>query len=144
MLFFAAVHLYWAMGGTLGLPGNFRVPDNTPLLIIAIVSIPLCLIGAWVAVALSQPSWTTPSRRTVQRLAVAIAALAFVHALPTVVDWVDLAIGGGRHLTDEERFSVYLYEPFWLLGGVLFAVAAWQHRQHTRSRRTGRVRARNP
>ncbi len=42
-----------------------------------------------------------------------------------------LGVEDGK-LTDEDRFSLFLYEPFWLLGGIVFGVAAWEHRRSLR------------
>lgn len=54
-LVFAAVHLYWALGGTVGLPKGFAVAMNPALSAIDILAVPLCLVGTALALALVRP-----------------------------------------------------------------------------------------
>ena len=54
-LAFAVVHLYWGLGGAAGLPPGRSVADNTALLVIDLVAIPLCLAAAALALALVRP-----------------------------------------------------------------------------------------
>lgn len=130
MAFFAVVHIYWLVGGTIGLPPGKKLTDSTGLLIADIIAIPLCMVGAALALALTQPGRARPSPRALQRLAVATAVVAVVHAGPAMISWVLRPLGlQDGELTDEERFSLFLYEPFWLLGGILFGLATWEYRE---------------
>ena len=45
-LAFAAVHLYWALGGTVGLPKGMSVDMNPALFVIDVLAVPLCVVGA--------------------------------------------------------------------------------------------------
>ncbi|MGH3086284.1 MAG: hypothetical protein ACRDSJ_03060 [Rubrobacteraceae bacterium] len=46
MLVFAAVHLHWGLGGGVGLPPGLSLFDNTALLVIDLIAIPLNILGA--------------------------------------------------------------------------------------------------
>jgi hypothetical protein len=61
------------------------------------------------------------------------AALLIVHAVANLVDH-GLMEAGVRNIpealgSDAVRWHLLLWDPWWLLGGVLFAVAAWQYRR---------------
>lgn len=135
-LVFAGVHVYWLTGGTAGLPGGMTVLENTPLLVIDVIAIPLCLAAAGLALALTR-TWSPPYRRIVVGLAAATSALLVVHAVPAVPDWITLVAGhasaGG--LDPMARFSTLLYEPFFMAGGVLFGLATYHRCSRRRSRR---------
>lgn len=133
MILFGAVHVYWLAGGTGGLPSGRRVTDSVGLLVADIIAIPLCIVGAALALALARPERTRPTGRTLQRLAWGTAALAVAHAAPAMVSWVLRPLGFKTgELSADDRFSLFLYEPFWLLGGIVFALAAWEHRRALR------------
>ena len=125
-LLFAAVHLYWGLGGTAGLPPGLSVVDTPALFVIDLLAIPLCLAAAALALALVRPWGGQLPRWPLLSAAWGAAALFVAHALPAVVDAVVLAAGlRTAELAPRERFSLFLYEPYWLLGGILFGVAAW-------------------
>jgi len=134
MLVFAAVHLYWAFGGGGLLPAGFSVPDNAALFVIDVLAVPLCLGGAAVAFALTFPHRIRVPRRVLLGLGWVISALALAHSLPTMVSHVGRLLGvvdspGSAY----ERFSAYLYEPWWFLGGVLFGALVWRAQRDGRS-----------
>ena len=132
-LAFAAVHLYWGLGGTAGLPPGLSLVDNTPLFVIDLVAIPLCLAAAALALALVRPWGRRFPRWLLLSAAWGTSALFVVHAVPTAIDAATLALGRRtRDLTAEDRFSLFLYEPWFLLGGVLFGAAAWYHMRGSR------------
>lgn len=125
-LVFAAVHLYWGLGGTAGLPPGLSLFDNTALFVIDLVAIPLCVIGALLALALVRTWGKRFPRWMLLSAAWGASALFVAHAVPTVIDVVVLALGQRtEELAPIERLSLFLYEPYWLLGGILFGVAAW-------------------
>lgn len=132
-VWFALVHLYWLLGGRIGLPDGMSLFDNIPLLIIDVVAIPLCAMAAVLALALIRPWGRRFRRRLLLTAAWATTAVLVVHAAPTVVDWISLA-GGQRTIDDLdslERFVTFLYEPFFLAGGVLFGIAALGYQGRT-------------
>ncbi len=113
---FGAVHLYWLLGGDVGLPQGRSVFDNTALLVIDIVALALSLVCSW--------GLRLPHRLRLYP-AVATATLLIVHAVPAMVGWVRLAVGSyPDELSDLARFSLFVYEPWFLIGGILFALAA--------------------
>jgi len=135
---FASVHLYWLLGGTVGLPTGLSLHSNTPLLVIDIIAIPLCITAAVLALALVRPWGLRFPRRLLLTAAWGAAALFVVHAAPTIPDWVALALGlRTAALTPMDRFSIFLYEPWFLVGGILFGVAAWCYQRRSRDRRVG-------
>lgn len=133
MLVFAAVHLYWGLGGTAGLPPGLSLVDTTALFVIDLLAIPLNILGALLALALVRPWGDRFPRWLLLGAAWGASGLFVLHALPAVIDAAGLVLGRrGTELTPMDRFSLFLYEPFWLLGGILIGVAAWgyQHRAH--------------
>ena len=128
---FALVHVYWLVGGRLFLPDGLSVVGNLPLLIIDIIAIPLCTGAAAVALSLVQ-GWGERFSRLLRLVgAWGIAAVCVVHALPSAVDWIALALGklDVAALDSMARFATFGYEPFFLLGGVLFGLAALGHQR---------------
>ncbi|MBA3676483.1 MAG: DUF3995 domain-containing protein [Sphingosinicella sp.] len=126
---FGIVHIYWALGGTLGLPTGFVMHDNIPIFMADLVAIPLCGVAALLAIALSR---APPSgRRPWLVLAAGVAAsiLFFAHSVPPLtMAVIDAAKVGSILATEKDRLSLLVYEPFWLLGGILFGAAAYRFR----------------
>ncbi|MFF4383723.1 hypothetical protein [Kitasatospora sp. NPDC001547] len=62
-------------------------------------------------------------------------ALLVLHAAPSVPDWIALAVGSrsAAGLDAMARFATFGYEPFFLAGGLLFAVASLGRRALGRS-----------
>ncbi|WP_433330819.1 DUF3995 domain-containing protein [Spirillospora sp. CA-294931] len=120
---FSLVHVYWVLGGQAGLPADLDLFDNLPLLVIDVIAIPVSLVAAALAVGLVRP-WA--GRRLIKVGVWTTAALLIVHALPSVPDWVSLAAGtrAASDLSTNEHFVTFLYEPWFMVGGVLFALAA--------------------
>lgn len=135
MVVFAVVHLYWSVGGTALLPAGLTVPDVLPLLIIDIVAVPLSLAGAVLALALVRPWGARIGRRRLLLLGWGVAAVALVHSTPTVVLELARLVGlRDAVLTEADMLSAWVYEPWWFLGGVLFAVATWGSMRASRGR----------
>ncbi|MFF4345155.1 DUF3995 domain-containing protein [Kitasatospora sp. NPDC001540] len=131
---FALVHLYWLLGGRVGLPDGLSVRDNTPLLVVDVAAVPLCAAAAALALALVRPWGARIPRRRLLLAARATALLLIVHAAPSVPDWTALALGrrSAADLDAMARFATLLYEPFFLAGGLLFALAAFGRRMPRR------------
>jgi Protein of unknown function (DUF3995) len=123
---FALVHLYWALGGTAGLPKGMSVDVNPALFVIDVLAVPLCLVGALLALSLVRPWGRRIPRRLLLAGAWAVCALLVVHSAPTLV-------AGGLVVTDLsdaepsvlERWSLFVYEPWFFMGGILYGTAAW-------------------
>ncbi len=125
VLFFL-VHVYWLTGGTIGLPSGETIFDNTPLLVTDIVVIPASLVAIAVSLALVRP-WGRgfpPSLLLVVSWGLGIGLI--VHAIPVLPDWVMLVIRAKllSELSADYRFSVLVYEPWFMIGGLLFCAAA--------------------
>lgn len=116
---FGAVHGYWALGGPIGLPADLRLSDHPALFAADLVAIPLCFAFAWVCIGLE--------RHRLRRLLLVLAgAFCLVHSLPVLAGhfYRVLATGSSQALSERDTLAVYVYEPFWLLGGLLFLLAA--------------------
>lgn len=121
------------------LPPGFSVTANTALLVIDIIAIPLCMVGAAIALALVKPWGRKVGDRSLLVLASATSALCLLHALPSVVQAWSIAVDAGAHeLSAQERFSLFLYEPYWLTGGILFGLAAFNFHRANRARAIAR------
>jgi Protein of unknown function (DUF3995) len=129
---FGLVHAYWAMGGQWALPDEMNVRDNLALLVIDLVAVPLCAGAAWLALALGGIVRPWPTRRLVLRAGWATAGLLVVHAAPAIVEWGRLLAGArSTDMSDLEWFSLAVYEPWFLTGGVLFALVTWRARRES-------------
>jgi Protein of unknown function (DUF3995) len=126
---FGLVHAYWAMGGTWALPDEMDVRDNLALFVIDLVAVPLCAAAAWLALALGGYVRPWPTRRLVTWAGWATAGLLVAHAAPAIVEWGRLLAGArGTEMSDVEWFSLAVYEPWFLTGGILFALVTWRAR----------------
>lgn len=120
-LLFAAMHIYWALGGTAGLPSGKMVPEaGGALLAIDVAAIPLCIVAGLIALALVQP-WGRIIPRWMMLAAAWAAGVAF--ALRAVVGLLQdgLAVTSGIPLDPMDP-----YDLWFLLGGILFVVIAWR------------------
>ena len=123
---FSLLNVYLLAGGTIGLPAGETVFDNTPLLVTAIVAIPASLAAATVALALVQ-GWGRLLPRALLLVAVWLVGVGLIaHAVPVLPDWVMLVIGAKltSELSEDHRFSALAYQPWFMIGGVLFCLAA--------------------
>ena len=123
-LLFAAVHAYWALGGTGGLEGE-RVTAG--LLIIDVIAIPLCLLAALIAYATVRPSlWPAPA--WMLRAGAWTASVAL--GLRGLTGLAQTALGQGGDVP----WGVAAADPFFLLGGLLFGATAHYHSRVARYR----------
>ncbi len=120
-LSFAAIHVAWALGSTVGLGGR-RVTGV--LLAINIVAIPLCLLAAWVAWRLGTERRSATATRVVHRMAWAACVVLGLRGLGTIQALVAPA--------DDATTLTRLVDPFFLLGGVLFGLVAYWASAHDR------------
>jgi hypothetical protein len=123
---YAVVHLYWALGGTAGLPRGMSVGMNPALFAIDVLAVPLCVGGALLALSLVRPWGRLFPRRLLLAGAWAVCALLVVHSVPTLVG-DGLVAAGLRNgaLSSLERWNLLVYEPWFFVGGALYGAAAW-------------------
>lgn len=112
---FAAIHVAWALGSTVGLGGR-RVTGL--LLAIDIVAIPLCLLAAGVAWRLRDQHDARRARPTTYRMAWAAAVVLGLRGLGTIQALIAPP--------DDATTLTRLADPFFLLGGALFGMLAWK------------------
>ncbi len=112
-LLFAVVHIYWAVGGEIGLYGNEMTGF---LLVINLIAIPLCFLAAISAIGLTA-SWNriTPHRIWVIG-ACGAATLLSIRGI----------IGISQYTFQSGSFSLLLlgYDMWFFLGGILFSLLA--------------------
>ena len=149
-LVFAAMSFYWAAGGTLGSstmsdaivePARAREPRFVALLW---TSGALKAIAGLLALALVRP-WGRLLPRWVPLTATWVAGVGMLLygaanlAVRAAMAAGLLATPGSMH-SDAARWHLLLWDPWWVLGGVLFVLAAWSSRRrgsHGLGRRIG-------
>jgi uncharacterized protein DUF3995 len=139
-LLFALMSFYWALGGefglnTLGLGIQALAHDPGFIALVWLTGIAKVLGGLF-ALTLARPwlLWLPP----IWKLALAWvggAALALYGSVNLVVEW--LIVTGAIHIagvavTEGIRWHARLWDPWWLLGGILFLLAAWQYQRALR------------
>jgi len=110
---FAAVHLYWTLGGGIGGP--------TPLLT-EVIAIP-----GGVGAALLAWRLTGGYQRWIFIGASAAASVMVWHALLNYL-FLAVRVALDQPLSTNDRFCAFSYEPFWLLGGVVWLAAVVRYR----------------
>lgn len=123
MVAFAALHVYWGMGGTLLLPAGTSVVDSSALFAIDLLAITVCFAGAAMAWTL-RPGLRLAklsSRRWVVLPATVGAAVMVSHALTGAAILAGRPLFGTGPSAEEVRYLM-VYEPCWLIGGVLLAL----------------------
>jgi hypothetical protein len=147
---FAAQSFYYAAGGTAGAsafppsitepvlarhPGAVAVMWGTGALKLLAAGLALALVRRWSSVWLDRGlTFVAWGAAVVMGLYEGLLSLV-QHAL-MLAGAVAVPAGLGR---ESARWHVWLFDPYWLLGGLLFAALAWQRRG--RSRQGGRRRS---
>lgn len=136
-LLFAAMSFFWALGGTLGLEtlGNelereARARDPDTIVLVWVTGL-LKLVGAVLALALVQPWGRRLPRRLLLIPAWAVGLGLLAYALANFIQHGLMkagAIDTPEALgSDAVTWHLAFWDPFWLLGGVLFTAAAWEY-----------------
>lgn len=115
-LLFTLPHVYWALGGTVGLAGSSMTGT---LLLVNLVAIPLLLVAAGVALGTVQ-SWGGMIPRRLLRPAV--WGVSLVLSVRGIGGLVQRSVSSG-HSGSQSLLSL-IADPWFVLGGVLFGVAA--------------------
>lgn len=141
-LVFAAVSFYWAAGGTIGADtigpalASLALARDPEFVAILWITGALKLVAGLLALALVQRwGWFIP--RWLPLIAGWGAAIGLIlyggasfvqHALMVTGA---IAIPAGLVGETAARWHLLLWDPWWLLGGLLFAAATWGYGQHT-------------
>jgi hypothetical protein len=132
---FAVLSFYWALGGMAGVdtvsPQIVQLAlAHAPWLIAALWATAMVkVISGFVALALVQPWGSMVPRWILLILAWGAGTLLFFHGALFFVVGV-LALSGVIHVGTPLtvlRWYTFLWGPWWLLGGILFLVAAWSY-----------------
>jgi hypothetical protein len=134
---FAAVSLYWAVGGTAGLStlgGGIEelARARDPAIVVLIwVSVVLKVVGGVLALALVQP-WGRAVPRRLLLLACgggAAVLVAYGAVQMTAVALVELGALAPSEPVDPSvlRWRLFLWEPWFLVWGLLLGRATWLH-----------------
>ena len=140
---FAAVSTYWCLGGralldTLGGEIERRALAGDDVLLAAnAVGAVLKVLGGVLALALVQPWGERLPRRPLQALAWAGAAVLTVYGLVQIVAIVLVALDVVEPAEPLETKAVlwrmFLWEPWFLVWGLLLSAAAWHFRARVRA-----------
>jgi Protein of unknown function (DUF3995) len=128
---FAIPSFYWAAGGTAGLETVAATPDQAPYAdqpaALAAVGV-LKLLGAGLAIALASVRPTARGRRALLAAGWIGGALLVIYGGASLIQHL-LMEAGEVAISDSldanaVRWHVLLWDPWWVLGGALFIVAA--------------------
>ncbi len=139
-LIFAAVSFYWAAGGTIGADTNAPAIARHVLARepgwVALIWLTGCLklIVALIALALVRPWGRAIPRRLL--LAAAWCASAIMTVYEGVASLIQHALMVAGVVATPEglgarsaRWHLILWDPWWLLGGLLLGVATWMYQR---------------
>ena len=133
---FALVHAYWFAGGSTGLPAAIVAARPAGLMIACLLAVPL-LVAAGICV-LAAARCSDRRWRGIARFGTAMTGgFAHFHA---VAQFAAYGLGAARGLSlrsEYIRYDFWLWEPNWLLGGTLFALAWTELRQIERRESIG-------
>jgi hypothetical protein len=144
---FAALSFYWALGGTAGADtispeiaqlARAHVPWFIAVLWITAI---LKVFSGFVALALIQPWGRMVPSWILLILAWGAGTLLFVHGGLFFAVGV-LALSGAISVRTPEtvlRWDTFLWGPWWLIGGLLFLLAAWIYVRRLPNRRASLV-----
>ena len=118
---FAIAHFYWALGGCAGFPVEACEAglSNPWFLAYDLIAGVLCVLGAVIALALVRPWGRTITRWTLLVLAWAGGVMLLLRGGVGLVQDVLIVAGPGNGW-----YPTMLYDPWFLVGGVLFCAAA--------------------
>lgn len=120
-LVFMVPHLYWALGGTAGL-GDESIEGV--LAVINYAGIVLSIVAAALALALVRPLGASVSRRLLLVGAWGACVLLSLRGGVGLIQDIAIALGA----SDEGVPAlVLIFEPLFLIGGILFGLAARQY-----------------
>ena len=140
-LLFALMSFYWALGGELGVKtlgsGIQSLADDPGFVAVVWLTGVAKVVGGLFALTLVYPwaRWLSPRWKLILAW-VGGAGLALYGGVQLIIE--GMVLGGAMKVSgpvDWEglRWHVWLWDPWWLLGGVLFLLAAWQYQRARRA-----------
>ncbi|MFI2759713.1 DUF3995 domain-containing protein [Streptomyces echinatus] len=126
---FAGLHFFWALGGEVGLDvsSGDRLASERPAWFVVGglwgVGI-LCLVGAAVALGLRRRGVHGRRWRALRWLGVAISVLLLTRGLLVEVLLIAGASAVGEISTAQKFWTLALWNPWFILGGLVFGLAA--------------------
>jgi hypothetical protein len=137
-------HLYWAAGGT-AMRSAFRpaAAEEPAFRLINGVASAMLTGAALVALLLARGRCPWPLRWGLLAIAWAGGALSVAHAIYGIIDRTLIVSGArlveSRHFAVDEHgwvlWDLLVFEPWFLIEGVLFGVAGWASLTRSRDRR---------
>jgi hypothetical protein len=126
---FAALHLYWGMGGSLGLAesAGADLAERRPSWFVAIglFGVAALLVTAAVLGVLLSKAATTGGRRSLSLLGAAVGAVLLLRAVGLeVLLLADPRYGNGAVSPAERFWTLVLWNPWFLVGALTFGLAA--------------------
>ena len=129
-LLFAALHLFWALGGSLGLAeaAGRTLADERPawFVLVGLYGVALLLVAAaGLGVLLARGPTTGGTGRVLFVLGAGVAAVLLLRAIGVeLLLLTDPGYGGGDISPAQRWWSLVLWNPWFLLGGISFGLAA--------------------
>ena len=91
---------------------------NPALFVIDVIAVPLCLLGALLALSFVRPWGRAFPRRALLACGWGVCAILVLHSAPTLVRGALVAVGLlDADLSVLERWSLFVYEPWFFTGG---------------------------
>ena len=125
---FAALHVFWALGGSFGLAGSAgrELAEQRPVWFVlgglwGVAALLLVAAALGMALARTEPQ----PRLAVVVLGAAVGLLLLLRGLVIEALLLSGALDGNTAITaDQRRWSLLLWNPWFLVGGAFFALAA--------------------
>lgn len=135
---FAAVHLFWALGGSVGLAesaGSRLASERPTWFVIGGLYGMAALLAAAAALGVVLAHGKLPGRlRLLPLLAAIVTAVLLLRAVVVeVLLLADVDYGNGAIGADQRWWTLVLWNPWFLLGGITFGMAAYRATRPSRS-----------
>lgn len=141
---FAAMSFYWALGGTagtdtLGEIANPELAEKPGFIVLVWGTGVLKALGGLLALALVRP-WGRIVPRWLLVTAVGCGGIFMIvysgaNFLVRLLMWADLLDTPESMHSTAARWHLLFWNPWWLLGGILFSATAWLAIRSTRDKR---------
>lgn len=144
MFVFAAMSFYWALGGTTGLNtvslGQELAGKSWFIMVLWLTGF-LKVIGGLLALALVR-SWERWIPRWLLLIAAwGVGAVLLLHGGDFIVQGALTETGiisfSGPATWTSAHWQTFVWGPWWLLGGLVFCLAAWNYQLRSRDRQIG-------